>query len=388
MTAYGQQVQTLRGPGPIHPTDPSQANEADADEDTNEDDSDDEGSIDKWSTKDLEYKSIDGGEHPRMGWVINDPLSVDYYEIIIPNPTYITHRLIIAPFISYSIQPFKAEVSATYGKGYHVVTRALTPTCVSYHCVPAMPAHIALLNTTPISDAIQSVVSTHFPMHLNAAFKCYCHFQEQKYATQGRIQCLKDRITGFQELESKMIEKATCVLSEMEDANFWGRLYTVLVTIKFSTNSSPSLLLLTPSSIPLSLSKAPTPNQHSTPSLTLGAMPQASAISMMVHVTVPTRTTTDIAPTHLPTSNGTTFEVAQKPFAKPPRTFTPALTSTPPHTAAPKSSPMSTESARPTPMPPSLPPSPSPSASYASDATSMATSRSTAPTRRPDSDRD
>jgi hypothetical protein len=225
-TVYGQQVQTLQGPGPIHSTDPSQANEADADEDTNEDNSDDEGSINEWSTKDLEYTSVDGGEHPRMGWVTNDPLSVDYYEIIIPDPTYITRQLIIAPFISYSIQPFKAEVSATYSKGYHVVTRALTPTCVPYHCVPAMPVHIALLNTTPISDTIQSVVSTHFPTHLNAAFKHYCHFQEQKYAAQGRIQRLKDRITSLQELESKMMEKATCILSEMEDANFWGRLYT------------------------------------------------------------------------------------------------------------------------------------------------------------------
>jgi hypothetical protein len=86
--------------------------------------------------------------------------------------------------------------------------------------------HIALLNTAPISDAIQSVVNTHFPTHLNAAFKRYCHFQEQKYAAQGRIQCLKDCITSLQELENDMMEKATYVLSEMEDANFWGRLYT------------------------------------------------------------------------------------------------------------------------------------------------------------------
>jgi hypothetical protein len=132
----------------------------------------------------------------------------------------------VAPFISYSIHPFKAEVSATYGKGYHIITCALTPTHIPYHCVPATPAHIALLNTTPISDAIQSVVNTHFLIHLNTAFKCYCHFQEQKYTAQGRIQCLKDRITKLQELENDMMEKATCVLLEMEDANFWGRLYT------------------------------------------------------------------------------------------------------------------------------------------------------------------
>ena len=89
-----------------------------------------------------------------------------------------------------------------------------------------MPAHIALLNTAPILDAIQSVVNTHFSTHLNVAFKHYCHFQEQKYAAQGRIQCLKDCITNLQELENSMMEKAMCVLSEMEDTNFWGRLYT------------------------------------------------------------------------------------------------------------------------------------------------------------------
>jgi hypothetical protein len=89
-TVYGQQVETLRGPSSIPATDPSQANEADVDEDTNTNNDNNEGSIDEWSAKDLEYTSIDGGEHPGMGWVINDPLSVDYYEIIIPNPTYTT----------------------------------------------------------------------------------------------------------------------------------------------------------------------------------------------------------------------------------------------------------------------------------------------------------
>jgi hypothetical protein len=121
MTIYGQQVQTLWGPSSIHAADPSQANEVDADEDMNTNDDDDKGSIDEWSTKNLEYTSVDSGEHPRMGWVVNDPLSMDYYEIIIPNPTYTTHRLIMAPFISYSIQPFKAEVSTTYSKGYYTV---------------------------------------------------------------------------------------------------------------------------------------------------------------------------------------------------------------------------------------------------------------------------
>jgi hypothetical protein len=137
-------VETLRGPSSIPAADPSQANEADGDTDTNTNDDDDKGSINEWSTKDLKYTFIDGGEHPGMGWVVNDPLSVDYYEIIIPDPIYTTCRLIITPFISYSIQPFKAEVSTTYGKGYPIVTHVLTPTRVPYHCVPAMPVHILL----------------------------------------------------------------------------------------------------------------------------------------------------------------------------------------------------------------------------------------------------
>jgi hypothetical protein len=68
-TTYGQQIQTLQGPGSIHPADPSQTNEADADEDTNNNNNN-EGSINEWSTKNLEYTSIDGGEHPEMGWVV------------------------------------------------------------------------------------------------------------------------------------------------------------------------------------------------------------------------------------------------------------------------------------------------------------------------------
>jgi hypothetical protein len=89
-----------------------------------------------------------------------------------------------------------------------------------------MLAHISLLNIAPTLDAIQSMVNTHFPTHLSTAFKCYCHFQEQKYAAQGKIQCLKDCITNLQKLKNDIMEKAMCILSEMEGANFWGRLFS------------------------------------------------------------------------------------------------------------------------------------------------------------------
>src|SRR6267154_2660744 len=38
------------------------------------------------------------GEHPGMGWELNDPLTKSYYRVLIPDPT--TNRLIVAPFIS------------------------------------------------------------------------------------------------------------------------------------------------------------------------------------------------------------------------------------------------------------------------------------------------
>jgi hypothetical protein len=59
--------------------------------DDNTDNKDENRSISEWSTKDCKYISVDSGEHPRMGWVVNNPLSVDYYKIIIPDPTYTTH---------------------------------------------------------------------------------------------------------------------------------------------------------------------------------------------------------------------------------------------------------------------------------------------------------
>jgi hypothetical protein len=108
---------------------------------------------------------------------------------------------------------------------------------------------------------------------------------------------------------------------------------------------------------------------------------------MTVHITVPMRMTIDIAPMHLPMSSGTPFKVMQKPFAPLPRTFSPTLTSTPPHTSTPKSSPMLLKSARPAPMPPLPPPSCDPLLRHALDATTLAMSRSTAPIHCPDSDR-
>jgi hypothetical protein len=85
------------------------------------------------------------GEHPGMGWELNDPLTTSYYRVLIPDPT--TNRLIVAPFISYAIQYSKAEVQATYGKGYPIHNRVLQPLPVDYLCPPLTPAQLAILDS-------------------------------------------------------------------------------------------------------------------------------------------------------------------------------------------------------------------------------------------------
>jgi hypothetical protein len=58
------------------------------------------------------------GEHPGIGWELNDPLTTNFYRVTIPDPT--TSRLVVAPFVTYAIQRDRAEISATYGKGYPI----------------------------------------------------------------------------------------------------------------------------------------------------------------------------------------------------------------------------------------------------------------------------
>jgi hypothetical protein len=73
-------------------------------------------------------------EHPGMGWELNDPFTTSYYRVLIPDPT--TNRLIVAPYILYAIQHSKAEVQATYSKGYPIHNRVLQPIPMDYICPP------------------------------------------------------------------------------------------------------------------------------------------------------------------------------------------------------------------------------------------------------------
>jgi hypothetical protein len=109
-----------------------------------------------------------------MGWELNDPLTTSYYRVLIPDPT--TNRLIVAPFISYAIQHSKAEVQATYGKGYPIHNRILQPIPVDYICPPLTPDQLAILDSQALfAEAVNKVINRKFPLHISATIKQYQH---------------------------------------------------------------------------------------------------------------------------------------------------------------------------------------------------------------------
>ena len=120
-----------------------------------------------------------------MGWSLNDPLSSDYYKIIIPDPSISYRHLIVAPYVFYSLQPDQAEVSATYGRGYPIHTQTLTPTPVTYSCPAATLDQLSLLTEPPYAEAITTVIKCHLPTTHATALKHYQHFQKEKYHAQA-----------------------------------------------------------------------------------------------------------------------------------------------------------------------------------------------------------
>ena len=157
------------------------------------------------------------GEHPGMGWELNDILTTSFYRFQIPDPT--TNRIIVAPYISYSIQRDRAEVQGTYGKGYPILTHTLEPIRVDYYCPPMTSEQLTLFDAkAPYASAVNRVLNENFPLVLSAAVRRYQFYKEEQYAAQERIRRL-------QEKERNCLEKAMCVLSEMENANVIGRLF-------------------------------------------------------------------------------------------------------------------------------------------------------------------
>jgi len=174
-----------------------------------------------------------------MGWSLNDPLASHYYPFLIPDPTIAVYRPIMAPYVTYSILPNKAEAFATYGRDYPIFTRPLTPTPINYACLSITHKQLTFLMQPPFKEAIATVVESHFPIALDAAFKHYKYFQEKKYSAQAKIQELQSRLERAHNNENLALEKAMCVLSEMENANFMGRLFCYEDDILHHLSSHP-----------------------------------------------------------------------------------------------------------------------------------------------------
>jgi hypothetical protein len=156
------------------------------------------------------------GPYPGQGWVINTPGTNHYYRFLIPDPT--TRRSIVAPYLSYSINRSKPEVSGTYGEGYPVYTRPLTAASVDYICPTVTVDQQRLLDPeAPFADAVNHVINNYFPYDLAAAVRQYQYFRETQYAIQKSINQLREK-------EMRYMEQAIGTLSELENANILGRL--------------------------------------------------------------------------------------------------------------------------------------------------------------------
>ena len=109
-------------------------------------------------------------------------------------------------------------ISGTYGQGFPIHTRPLTPTPTDYVNPIITPEQLRLLDPhEPFADVINHVINTYFPLDLSAAVRQYQYFRETKYAIQCTIRTLQDK-------EMHYVEKAVGVLSDLESANVLGRL--------------------------------------------------------------------------------------------------------------------------------------------------------------------
>jgi hypothetical protein len=185
--------------------------------DSEEEEEEEEDTTDNWGTPNpADQIQAEMGPHPGEGWYLNDPFTKNYYQVEICSP--VTGRYINAPYVTFHIQCDRAEVSATYGRGYAITTRALDPVPVCYLCPSLNPEQIQLLDpSVDFAPAVRRVIDDQFPIHLSAAFVRYQFYRRAQYMAQRHIRQLKER-------EYKYMEKAIGVLSQMENANVIGRL--------------------------------------------------------------------------------------------------------------------------------------------------------------------
>jgi hypothetical protein len=69
----------------------------------------------------------------------------------------------------------------------------------------------------PFASVLNKILNKKFPLVISAAVRRYQYYQEEKYLTLNKIRRL-------QEKENECLEKAMCVLSDLENTNILGRL--------------------------------------------------------------------------------------------------------------------------------------------------------------------
>ena len=156
------------------------------------------------------------GEHPGEGWHRNDPFTIHHYPLEIFNP--VNYDRINAPYLTFHIHRDHADVSATYGRGYPIITRTLQAVPVDYFCPPLTPEQIEILDPKiGFAGALKRIIDDRLPLHLSAAVQRYQYYKSVQYKSQKEMQRLKEK-------EYRYMEKAIGELSELESANILGRL--------------------------------------------------------------------------------------------------------------------------------------------------------------------
>ena len=174
------------------------------------------------------------GAHPsESGWKLNVPNTCDYHRFLIPDPS-IKRKLIVAPYVKYTMERHRPYISATFGDGYPVHSRSLIATPMDYLCPPLTAEQMQVLNRDePFADAVNKVIDDYFPLDLAAGVMQYRYYKETQYAIQKTTHHLQDK-------EMKYLEKATEVLSELENANVLGRLLAHLDVLAMELDANPS----------------------------------------------------------------------------------------------------------------------------------------------------
>jgi hypothetical protein len=88
----------------------------------------------------------------------------------------------MAPYITYSINQEKPEISGTYGRGHPIMTHALRPMQVNYICpVITLPQQRLLDAKAPYTNAINHIINNYFPYNLSTGVWQYQFYKEKEY---------------------------------------------------------------------------------------------------------------------------------------------------------------------------------------------------------------